>query len=105
MSQFPSWPVFQDLGLGFVVLKDGQLVSGASSYSRYREGIEIEIDTHPAFRRQGLALACGARLILECLNRGLYPSWDAHTSASLSLAEQLGYSFSHSYRAFLVSAL
>lgn len=105
VSQFPDWPAFQDLGLGFVVLKDGQLVSGASSYSRYREGIEIEIDTHPAFRRQGLALACGARLILECLDRGLYPSWDAHTSASLSLAEQLGYSFSHSYRAFLVSAL
>lgn len=105
VSQFPSWPSFQKLGVGLVVLHTGQPVSGASSYSRYREGIEIEIDTHPDYRHRGLALACGARLILECLDRGLYPSWDAHTPASLALAEQLGYTFSHSYPAFLVSAL
>ena len=30
-------------------------------------------------RNRGLASACGAALILECLERGLYPSWDAHT--------------------------
>lgn len=105
VSQFPDWQTFRDLGLGFVVLKDGRPVSGASSYSRYREGIEIEIDTHPAFRRKGLALACGARLILECLDRGLYPSWDAHTAVSLALAERLGYTLSHPYPAFLVSSL
>ena len=104
VSQFPDWPAFRDLGLGFVVLQNGQLLSGASSYSRYRDGIEIEIDTHPDYRRQGLALACGAQLILECLNRGLYPSWDAHTPASLALAERLGYTLSHPYSAFFVSA-
>lgn len=104
VSQFPDWPAFRDMGLGFLVLQDNCPVSGASSYSRYRTGIEIEIDTHPDFRRQGLALACGARLILECLDRGLYPSWDAHTPASLALAEKLGYRFSHSYPAFLASA-
>ncbi|MDO4314491.1 MAG: GNAT family N-acetyltransferase [Oscillospiraceae bacterium] len=105
VSQFPDWDTFQSLGLGFVVLQDGRPVCGASSYSRYREGIEIEIDTHPAHRRRGLALACGARLILECLDRGLYPSWDAHTPASLALAERLGYTLSHPYPAFFVSAL
>lgn len=105
MSQFPDWRTFRALGLGFAVLKDGQPVSGATSYSRYREGIEIEIDTHPDFLRRGLALACGARLILECLDRGLYPSWDAHTPASLALAERLGYTLCRPYPAFLVSAL
>ena len=103
-AQFPSWDAFRNLGLGFVVLQDGRLVSGAASYARYREGIEIEIDTHPDFRRRGLALACGARLILECLDRGLYPSWDAHTPASLALAERLGYALSHPYPAFFVTA-
>ena len=39
----------------------------------------------------GLATACGAALVLSCLERGLYPSWDAHTSISLHLAEKLGY--------------
>lgn len=105
VAQFQDWPSFRDLGLGYVVLKNGRPVSGASSYSRYRDGIEIEIDTHPDYRRQGLAQACGARLILECLDRGLYPSWDAHTPASLALAERLGYTLSHPYPALLLSAL
>ena len=38
-----------------------------------------------------LAAACGARLILACLDRGLYPSWDAIDLRSVSLAEKLGY--------------
>lgn len=105
VAQFPSWDAFRNLGLGFAVIKDGRPVCGASSYSRYRKGIEIEIDTHPEHRRRGLALACGARLILECLDRGLYPSWDAHTAASLALAERLGYTLSHPYPAFFVSGL
>lgn len=67
------------------------MVSGASSYTVYRDGIEIEIDTREDERRKGLALACGARLILECLACGRYPSWDAHNKGSLALAEKLGY--------------
>ena len=42
------------------VLKDGELVAGASSYSTYDKGIEIEIDTREDHRRKGLAYACGA---------------------------------------------
>lgn len=44
-----------------------------------------------------MARACGARLILECLDRGLYPSWDAQNPWSAALAEQLGYRFCHTY--------
>ena len=46
-------------------------------------------------------LRCGAALILECLERGLYPSWDAHDTVSLALAEQLGYQPAGPYRTFL----
>lgn len=91
---------YAQLGLGVAVLYQGKLVAGASSYSTYENGIEIEIDTHPDFRRKGLAKAVAAKLILTCLDRGLYPSWDAHTKASLDLAEKLGYEFSHEYRAY-----
>ena len=42
-------------------------------------------------RRRGLALSCGARLILTCLDRGLYPSWDAANLESVALARRLGY--------------
>lgn len=91
---------YAQLGLGVVALYQGKLVAGASSYSTYEKGIEIEIDTHPDFRRKGLAKAVVAQLILACLGRGLYPSWDAHTKISLNLAEKLGYEFSHEYVAY-----
>ncbi len=104
VSQFPTWEDFQNLGLGVVILKDGIIVSGASSYSRYLSGIEIEVDTREDFRRKGLAYLCSARLILECQKRGLYPSWDAHNLECVALAEKLGYHFSHPYEAIEVTA-
>lgn len=87
-------------GLGVAVLYRGRPVSGASSYVVYDGGIEIEIDTKPEFRRRGLALACGARLILESLQLGLYPSWDAYDLRSVALAEKLGYRLDHPYPIF-----
>ena len=78
-------------------LRDGEVLAGASSYSSYPGGIEIEIDTRKDQRRQGLARACGARLMLECLERGLFPSWDAANKTSAHLAETLGYRFREEY--------
>lgn len=75
----------------------------AFAYARYRDGIEIEIDTEPSHRQKGLASACGAGLILECLKRGLYPSWDAQNAVSAALAGKLGYHFSHTYRIYEVT--
>lgn len=49
---------------------------------------------------KGLAAACASALILECLNRGLYPSWDAANRESLALAEKLGYRFDREYPAY-----
>lgn len=100
VSQYKDYDTYKKLGLGVVVLKDGELVAGASSYSTYNEGIEIEIDTREDYRRKGLAYACGAKLILECLKKGLYPSWDAQNKWSVALAEKLGYHFSHEYIAY-----
>ena len=88
--------------MGVVILKDGEIVSGASSYSGYIGGIEIEIDTREDYRRKGLAFAAGAGLILECLKRGLYPSWDAQNKWSAALAKKLGYHDSHAYTAYEV---
>ncbi len=90
-SLFNGYEDYRNRGLGVFVLENGIPVAGASSYSIYSDGIEIEIDTKPEYRRQGLALACGAKLILECQERNLYPSWDAHDLRSVALAEKLGY--------------
>lgn len=96
-ANYPDFAAFQSLGLGVVLLSDGRIAAGASSYSSYPGGIEIEIDTRPDLRRRGYATVCAANLILACLDRGLYPSWDAHTRISKALAEKLGYAYSHSY--------
>lgn len=100
VSQYRDYDIYKALGLGVVALKAGELVAGASSYSTYNEGIEIEIDTREDHRRKGLAYACGAKLIMECLKRDLYPSWDAQNKWSVALAEKLGYHFSHEYTAY-----
>lgn len=99
-SQFQSGKDFVKRGIGFVAVLDGQIKAGASSYTIYSEGIEIEIDTKEEYRGQGLALACGSRLILECLDLGLYPSWDAHDLRSVSLAEKLGYHRDKAYTVY-----
>ena len=88
-------------GMGIAAWHGGTIVAGASSYAIFYGGIEIEIDTHPNFRRLGLATACGAALVLACLERGLYPSWDAHTPISLHLAEKLGYVSAGPYPVYL----
>ena len=94
---FNSKEQFLELGRGAAVVKNGRMVAGASSYSRYSKGLEVEVDTLEEERRKGLARAAAAALILACLDEGLYPSWDAGNRASLGLAEKLGYEFSHEY--------
>lgn len=100
VAQYEDYDTYRKYGLGVVILKDGEPVSGASSYSGYRGGIEIEIDTKEEHRRKGLAHICGAQLILECLDRGLYPSWDAQNPKSAALAEKLGYHQDRAYTAY-----
>ncbi len=96
-SQFSDSEDYEKRGLGFVILYNDKIVSGASSYVVYNEGIEIEIVTDKAFRSKGLATVCGANLILECLNRDIYPSWDAINLRSVDLANKLGYQLDMPY--------
>lgn len=101
-SNFSSAEDYLARGLGFCVLDGDEIdndniVCGASSYSVYDNGIEIEIATKKEYRRQGLAVACAAKLILECMDRDIYPSWDAANMASVALAEKLGYHFDYEY--------
>lgn len=99
-AQYKDYEMYQRYGLGAVVLKDEEPVSGASSYSGYPGGIEVEIDTREDFRRKGLACVCAAALILQCMDRGWYPSWDAQNLQSAALAEKLGYHPAGEYTAY-----
>ena len=104
VSAFESKEKYLELGCGIVILKDGNIVSGASSYTRYKTGIEIEVDTAESERRKQLATIVCAALIVQCLEEGLYPSWDAQNMNSVRLAKKLGYEFSHEYVAYEVNS-
>lgn len=104
VAAFESKDKYLSLGRGVVILKNGKNISGASSYTRYNEGIEIEVDTVEEERRKHLATIACAALILNCLEEGLYPSWDAHNMGSVKLAESLGYELDHEYVAYEVSS-
>lgn len=102
VSSFESKDKYLECGRGMVILKDDKIVAGASSYTRYKEGIEIEVDTVEAERRKHLATVACSALILNCLKEGLYPSWDAQNKNSVHLAEKLGYEYWHDYVAYEV---
>ena len=102
VENYPTYELFGNYALGAVILKEGEPVAGASSYSGYLQGIEITIRTKEEYQRQGLACICAAKLILECIQRGLYPSWDAANTKSVALSEKLGYHFDKEYIAYRV---
>lgn len=103
VARYDSYELYEKIGLGVAVLKDGEMVAGVSSYSSFKEGIEIEIVTKKEHRRKGLATVCAARILLECMDRGWYPSWDAQNLWSVGLAKKLGYHYSHEYPAYEIS--
>ena len=101
-SQFDSINDYLQKGIGYCIIHNGNVVSGASSYNVYHNGIEIEIDTLPGYRRKGLAKSVASALILYCIENNIYPNWDAANLESVALAEKLGYVMKKVYDAYYV---
>ena len=99
-SNFKSAQDYNKCGLGFVIINNGKIICGASSYTVYKDGIEIQIATRLDYRRQGLATICGAKLLLECIKLNKYPNWDAANHNSVKIAEKLGYHFDKEYATY-----
>ena len=91
VSFFENEADFSRRGLLAAAYHGDRLVSGCGVYALCGGMAEVEIDTHPDFRRRGLALCCGALFLAECARRGLVPHWDAMNQTSLSIAERLGF--------------
>ena len=90
-------------GLGVVILDKGLPIAGASSYSAYPGGIEVEIMTREEYQNKGLATIAGAALIKECKKRNLKASWDAAHEQSLHLADKFGFKLLTKYDCYCVS--
>ena len=100
-GNFATFKDFQESGaFGFVIRKGQEIVAGVSTALVYQKAIEIEIATKPTCQQQGLATVLGAKMILESLQRSVFPLWDAHNEASKKIAEKLGYQCLGAYPAY-----
>jgi GNAT superfamily N-acetyltransferase len=97
---FDSLEDFLARGLGFGLWHESRFVSGCSSFAIGGGKLEIEIDTAPEFERRGFAKACGAAMILYCLDHDLEPCWDAAHTPSAYLAEAIGFRRRRAYTAW-----
>jgi RimJ/RimL family protein N-acetyltransferase len=86
--------------LGVVVLHEGNVVCEAATGAPTHGLIEVGVTTADAHRRKGLARAACTKLIQECEARGYNTWWDcaAQNTASVRLAQRLGYCNGREYR-------
>lgn len=63
----------------------------------YHGGIEIQVATRESYGGKGLAMACSAALIRECVRRGIRLCWDAANLTSKHMALNLGYEYRGEY--------
>ena len=84
--------------IGFTINLKGESICHAGLYAIYDRGIELNVWTHPDHRGKGLATKVCAHLILDCLDRGLIPHWDAANTISAGMAEKFGYQPTDTYR-------
>ena len=80
-------------GFGFCVLVGEEIAAIGLPAAVSRRYADLDVETAPAFRRQGLAYAVCARFVGECLARGLTACWDTDgpNLASAALAQKLGF--------------
>ncbi|WP_026690477.1 GNAT family N-acetyltransferase [Alteribacter aurantiacus] len=104
ISQFNSEDDFIQRGMGYAILHERRVVSAATSFSIYDDGIEIEVASDPDYRRKGLASIVSAALMLECLDQGKHPSWDGANQESVELAKKLGYVLKDSYDTYFIES-
>ncbi len=97
-----SWASIDDFlnkGIGFAIMKDGQLASYCYSVFSSEDAIEIDVHTKENFRGLGLATLVSSPVINQCIANGKNPNWECFwdNTPSLRLAEKLGYSVEKEY--------
>ena len=92
-------------GFGFVARSGTEILGGIGCYTVYRNGIEVEIDTHRDHRRKGVATALARRMVRACGERGIDCHWDAMNDASYALARKLGFVPAERYECIAVSTI
>ncbi|MGA9595740.1 MAG: GNAT family N-acetyltransferase, partial [Acidimicrobiia bacterium] len=86
---------FLDTKTGHIAVDRDSGAAAALAFAAYLDDtfLEIGVETLPRFQGRGYARSACARLIHDCLDRGLTPVWSCRTEnkGSFRLAESLGF--------------
>ena len=93
---------FVNKSFGVIISDKGknQIICGATAYTYYSRGIEIQIETKKEYRNKGLASIAAAALLIQCEKRGVKAHWDAAHMQSAGLAMKLGLELKSDYEAY-----
>lgn len=97
---YASWAAFQAEGSGAVVYDGGEIVAAASSFLSLNKEVELDVSTKEACRRKKLATACVARMLRDCMERGITVHWDAQNDISRHLAQKFGFEIETEYSVY-----
>ena len=99
-ENYPCWDAFRAEGSGAVIRHDGEIVAAASSFLSLNGEVEMDISTKETYRRKKLATACVARMLENCMERGITVHWDAQNDVSRHLAEKFGFEAEQAYSVY-----
>ena len=99
-KNYSSWAAFQAEGSGAVVYDGAEIVAAASSFLSLDGEVELDISTKETHRRKKLATACAARMLRDCMQRGITVHWDAQNDVSRHLAEKFGFAVEKEYAVY-----
>lgn len=99
-ENYPCWEAFQAEGSGAVIYHGGEIVAAASSFLSLNGEIELDVSTKESHRGKGLATACIARMLRDCMERCITVHWDAQNDVSRHLAQKFGFEAETEYRVY-----
>ncbi len=99
-EKYLCWAAFQAEGSGAVVYDGGEIVAAASSFLSLEGETELDVFTKESHRGRGLATACVARMLKDCMERRITVHWDAQNEVSRHLAEKFGFEAETAYSVY-----
>lgn len=102
-TNYPSFDAFRSEGSGAAVYRDDEIAASASSFLSLDGETELDVSTKEAYRRKGLASACVARMLQDCMDRGITVHWDAQNEISRHLAEKFGFELDTVYSVYRIT--
>jgi len=101
-ENYSCWADFKEEGAGAVVYFGSEIVASASSFLSMNGEIELDVSTKEAHRGKKLATVCVARMLQDCMERGITVHWDAQNDVSRYLAEKFGFEVETEYLVYWV---